>query len=93
MLSQPSGKVAQSEPSPEATRVVAVADEGDPNYDYYLLQVTSQQPEFLAKNEQDEYGTVIPKWCKVLRGHFFVYANLLDMTYQLEDKKTAIVHI
>ena len=105
MLSLPSDKVTRSEPSPEATRVegiaelvtegsvVAVAAEGDPNYDHYLFQVTSQQPELLAKNEQDEYGAVVPKGCKVLTGHFFVRENLLDMTYRLEDKKTAIVHI
>ena len=72
---------------------MAVAAEGDPNYDYYLLKITSQQPNLLDNTEQDDYGTVIPGGCKVLQGHLFVRENLLDMTHWLDDKKAALVHV
>ena len=63
--------------------------EGDPNKNYYLLKITGQQPELSDNTEQDDHGTVRPGGCKVLQGHFFVGENLLDMTYQLDDKKAA----
>ena len=103
--SQPSEKVTRSEPAPEVARteiiadmatkdsVVAVAAEGDPNYDYYLLKVTSHQIEELNTVETDDYGTTLAAGCKILRGNFFVRENLLDMTYKLELKKMTIVHV
>ena len=67
--------------------------EGDPNYDHYLLKITSQQPELSDNTQQDDNGTAIPCGCKVLQGHFFVIENLLDMTYRLDDKTAALVHV
>ena len=60
---------------------------------FFLLKITSQQPELLDNTEQDDYGTVIPSGCNVLRGHFFVGVNLLDVTYQLDNKKAVLVHV
>ena len=102
---QPSEKVARSEPAPEVAQteikaamttkdsVVAVAAEGDPNYDYYLLKLTSHQIEELNTVETDDYGTTFAAGCKILLGNFFVRENLSDMTYKLELKKMAIVHV
>ena len=105
MLTQSSDKTTNSEPAHESARVesiaemategsiVAIAAEGDPNYDYYLPKVISTEPELLTENEEDDYGTITADGYRILRGHFFVRENLLNMTYRLDDHKTAIVHI
>ena len=67
--------------------VVAVAAEGDPNYDYYLLYVRSHQIERLNNVETDDYGTTLAAGCKILWGNFFARENLSDMTNKLELKK------
>ena len=97
--SQPSEKVTRSEPVPEVARtemiadmavkdsVVAVAAEGDPNYDYYLLKVTSHQIEEVNTVETDDYGTTLATGCKILWENLFVPEILLDMTYKLDLKK------
>ena len=38
--------------------VVAVADDGDLSYHYYLLKVTSNGVEELADNTTDDYGSI-----------------------------------
>ena len=73
--------------------MVALAAEGDPNYDHYLLKVTSDGIRNLENIETDNYGTTMAAGHKVLQGHFFVRENLLDMAYKLETSKSAIVHI
>ena len=107
MLTQPSDKTAKSEPAPESARVesiaemvtegsiVATATEGDPNYDCYLLKVisTDTEPELLTENEQHDYETIIAGGCRILIGHFLERENLLDITFRLNDHKTAIIHI
>ena len=105
LQNEPSDKVTRSEPLPDVNctemiaemartdSVVALAAVCDPNYDCYLLKVTSDGIQNLENIETDNYGTTMPSGSKVLRGHFFVRENLLDMTYKLETSKSVIVHI
>ena len=72
--------------------VVAVAADDDASYDYYLLKVKSNGVEELADNTTDEYGSIYTAGQEVLRGHFFLRENLIDMTYKLDERKVAIVH-
>ena len=97
--------MTRSEPFPDVNRnemiaemattdsVVALAAEGDPNYDYYLLKVTSDGIQNLKNIETDNYSTTVAAASKVLRGYFFVRENLPDMTYKLEASKSTVVHI
>ena len=48
--------------------------------------------EELADNTTDDYGSIYTAGQKVLRGHFFLRHNLIDMTYKLHERKVAIVH-
>lgn len=72
--------------------VVAVAADDDASYDYYLLRVKSNGVEELADNTADDYGSIYTVGQEVLRGHFFLRDNLIDMTYKLDERKVAIVH-
>ena len=72
--------------------VVAVAADDDASYDYYLLKVKSNGVEELADNTTDDYGSIYTAGQEVLRGHFFLRENLIDMTYKLDERKVAIVH-
>ena len=104
LQNEPSDKETRSEPLPDVNptemiaemattdSVVALAAEADPNYDYYLLKVTSDGIQNLKNIETDNYGTTMAAGSKVLRGCFFVRENLLDMTYKLQTSKSAIVH-
>lgn len=72
--------------------VVAVAADDDASYDYYLLKVKSNGVEELEDNTTDDYGSIYTAGQEVLRGHFFLRENLIDMTYKLNERKVAIVH-
>ena len=105
VLAEPATKVTRSEPEPDAERtesladlasvgtIVAVAAHLDPNYDYYLLQVTTNEPIFLQEDQVDDYGCPMPAGSRVLKGHFFSHENLIDMTYRLDEKKVAIINV
>ena len=105
LQNEPSDRVTRSKPLPDVNRtemivevattdkVVALAAEGDPTYDYYLLKVTNDGIQNLENIETDNYGTTVAAGSEVLQGYCFVRKNLLDMTYKLETSKSAIVHI
>ena len=65
--------------------MVAVAAVDDASYDYYLLKVKSNRVEELADNTTDDYGSIYTAAQDVLRGHFFLHDNLIDMTYKLGE--------
>ena len=48
--------------------------------------------EELADNTTDDYGSIYTAGQEVLRGHFFLRHNLIEMTYKLDERKVAIVH-
>ena len=60
---------------------VAIAADHDPSYDFYLLKVTNR--ETLNKPATDDYGSEYPPRTKIIRGHFYVRENILDMTFKL----------
>ena len=39
----------------------------------------------------DDYGCEHPPHTKILRGHFFLRENVIDMTYRLDEQKVCIV--
>ena len=65
--------------------MVAVAADDAASYDYYLLKVKSNGLEELADNTTDDYGSIYTAGQEVLRGHFFLWDNLIDMTYKLDE--------
>ena len=79
-----STKVTRSEPEPDAERteslaelssvgtIVADAAHLEPNYDYYLLQVTTNEPILLQEEQVDDYGCPMPTGPRVLQGRFLV---------------------
>ena len=83
-LAEPSAKVTRSEPEPDAERtksladlasvgtIVAVAAHLDPNYDYYLHQVTTNEPILLQEEQVDDYDCPMPAGSRVLKGYFLV---------------------
>ena len=83
MLAEPSTKVTRSEPEPDAEcteslvnlasvgTIVPVAAHLDPNYDHYLLQVTTNEPILLQEEQVDDYGGPMSAGSRVLKGHFF----------------------
>ena len=71
---------------------MVIAADVDASYDYYLLKVKSNRVEELADNTTDDYGSIYSAGQEVLRGHFFLRNNLIDMTYKLDERKVAIVH-
>ena len=72
-----------------STVVVAAAD--DPDYDYYLLKVTSYGVVELDEAMTDDYGSSFPKGSIGLRGNFYIRENLIDMTYKLDETRSAFV--
>lgn len=71
--------------------VVAIAAAGDPDYDYYLMKVTSDGVIELDEPITDDYGCTFPRGSSGLKGFFFVRDNIIDMTYKLDKNKTAFV--
>ena len=59
--------------------VVAVAADDDASYDYYLLKVKGNRLEELADNTTSDYGSIYTAGQEVLREHFFLWDNLIDM--------------
>ena len=104
-LAEPSTKVTRSEPEPDTERtksladlasvgtIVAVAAHLDPSYDYYLLQVTTNEPILLQEEQVDDYGCLMPAGSRDLKRHFFSHENLIDMKYRLDEKKVAIINV
>ena len=71
--------------------VVAIAAADDPDYEYYLMKVTSEGVVELNEPTTDDYGSTFPMGSPGLKGHFFVRENIIDMTYKLDRNKTAFV--
>ena len=70
--------------------IIAIAAEDD-SYDYYLLKVTTDGV-VLTRDETDDYGSLFQAGNTVVKGNFFLRHNLIDMTFKLDVKKTAIVY-
>ena len=70
---------------------VAVAAADDPDYDCYLLKVTSYRVVELDEAMTDDCGSSFPKCSIGLRGNFYIRENLIDMTYKLDETKSAFV--
>lgn len=71
--------------------VVAIAAADDPDFEYYLLKVTSDGLIDLKEAITDDYGCTFPRGSVGLRGNFFIRENIIDMTYKLDEKKIAFV--
>jgi len=70
--------------------VVALAAD-DPQYDYYLMKVTRNGTETLKHDTVDDYGSSFVEGQNIVRGHFFLRENVIDMTYKLDPKRKAVV--
>ena len=46
----------------------------------------------LTKDETDDYGSLFQAGNAVVKGNFYLRHNLIDMTFKLDVKKTAIVY-
>lgn len=71
--------------------IVAIAAGDDPDYEYYLLKVTSDGVTELQEAFSDDYGLSFPLGSVGLKGNFFHRENIIDMTYKLDERKTAFV--
>lgn len=69
--------------------VVAIAADNSV-YDYFLVKVTSNGVQILNDQTNGDYGSSFNKGSRVLYGNFFVRESLIDMTFKLDDTKTAI---
>lgn len=72
--------------------IIAIAAEEDDSYDYYLLKVTTDGVVVLTRDETDDYGSLFQAGNAVVKGNFFLRHNLIDMTFKLDVRKTAIVY-
>ena len=72
--------------------IVAIAAFEDPDFDFYLLKVTSEGVEELEEPLTDDYSSHYPRGSAVLKGHFFLRENFADMTYTLDTKRQAAVY-
>lgn len=71
--------------------IIAIAAKGD-SYDYYLLKVTTDGVVVLTRDETDDYGSLFQAGNTVVKGNVFLRHNLIDMTFKLDIKKTAILY-
>jgi len=71
--------------------IVAIAAGDDPDFEYYLLKVTSDGVTELQEAFTDDYGLSFPLGSVGLEGNFFHRENIIDMTYKLDERKTAFV--
>ena len=46
----------------------------------------------LTRDETDDYGSLFEAGNAVVKGNFFLRHNLIDMTFKLGVKKTAVVY-
>ena len=60
---------------------VAIAAFEDPDYDLYLLKVTSESVEELEEPLTDDYSFHYLRGSAVPKQHFFLRENITDMTY------------
>ena len=67
---------------------VAIAAEGDSQYDFFLVKVTGEW--ITSATTKYDYGTEFPSNTDILQGHFNLRENIIDMTYTL-DKKMCVV--
>lgn len=44
------------------------------------------------EQREEQNGSIYTTGQEVLRGHFFLRDNLIDMTYKLDERKVAIVY-
>ncbi len=58
---------------------------------YYLLKVNSNGENELTDNTTHDYSSVYTAGHEVLRGHFFLQDNLIDMTHKIVERKVPIV--
>lgn len=70
--------------------IIAIAAEEDASYDYDLLKVTTDGVVVLTKDETDDYGSHFQAGNAVVKGNFYLRLNLIDMTFKLNIKKTAL---
>ena len=56
------------------------------------MRVTSDGLVTLSTEETDDYGCQFQAGNTVLKGHFFLKHNLIDMTYKLDVKKKGMVY-
>lgn len=72
--------------------IIAIAAQDDDSYDYYLMRVISDGLVTLSTEETDDYGCQFQAGNTVLKGHFFLRHNLIDMIYKLDVKKKVMVY-
>ena len=72
--------------------IIPVTAEEDDSYDYYLMKVTTDGAVVLTRDETDHYGCLFQEGNAVLKGNFFLRHNLIDTTFKLDVKRTAIVY-
>ena len=71
---------------------VAIAADDDPMYDFSLLKLTSEGVEELDENYTDNYEFTALRGTQVLKGHFYLRDNIHDMTFTLDENRTAVVY-
>lgn len=71
---------------------VAIAADDDPMYDFFLLKVTSEGVKELDSDYTDDYNFTALKGQQVLKGNFYLRDNIHDMTFTLDEKRTAVVY-
>jgi len=76
----------------EKGSTVAIAADEDPMYDFYLLKVTSDGVEELESDFTDDYDNSALRGERVLKGNFYLRDNIHDMTFTLDEKRTAMVY-
>lgn len=71
--------------------VATIAAAYHPDYEYYLLKVTSHGVVELKEKTTDDYGCTFPRGSAVLKGNIFIRENIIAMTYTLDNNKSAFV--
>lgn len=71
---------------------VAIAAADDSMYDFFLLKVTSEGVKELDSDYTDDYNFTALKGQQVLKGNFYLRDNIHDMTFTLDEKRTAVVY-
>ena len=61
-------------------------------YDFSLLKLTSEGVEELDENYTDNYEFTALRGTQVLKGHFYLRDNIHDMTFTLDENRTAVVY-
>ena len=61
-------------------------------YDFYLLKLTSEGVEELDENYTDDYEFTALRGTRGLKGHFYLRDYIHDMTFTLDENRTAVVY-